>query len=104
MARLKQLLSTIKKLMNERQIVARYKVVSLNKDQDDQHTVIIQVTNKNVTFTRKPDEILADDSMLDQFSQKDIRTLTYLGYLNINSPKYKILAKFSAPPTKSIID
>ena len=31
--------------------------------------------------------------MTDLFSPRDVRTLTYLGYLDINSPKYRILAK-----------
>jgi len=55
--------------------------------------VTIKVINKNISFTIKPDEILAKDSMVDLFSPRDVRTLTYLGYLGINSPKYKILAR-----------
>ena len=30
--------------------------------------------------------------MTDSFSQRDIRALTYLGYLGVNTPKYTILA------------
>ncbi len=42
---------------------------------------------------RNTGEILADNSLVDQFPQRDIRALSYLGYIGINSPKYKILAK-----------
>lgn len=31
--------------------------------------------------------------MVDLFSPRDIRNLTYLGYLGMNAPKYKILAQ-----------
>ena len=36
---------------------------------------------------------MANDHLVDQFSPRDIRALTYLGYLGVNGPKYKILAK-----------
>jgi hypothetical protein len=70
-----------------------YRVLSIDRDEDDSYTVEIQLINKNHTFRMRPEEILADDRMTDGFSQRDIRTLTYLGYLGINSPKYKILAQ-----------
>jgi len=54
---------------------------------------MIQVVGKSTTFKMQPEKILADDTMTNQFSPCDVRTLTYLGYLGINSPKYKILAK-----------
>jgi hypothetical protein len=69
-----------------------YKLIEIFEE-DDQHMVIIKVINKNITFKAKPEEILANDHLVDQFSPRDIRTLTYLGYLGINGPKYKILAK-----------
>jgi len=70
-----------------------YRVVEILQEEPDDYTVAIQVINKNVIFKMKPEEILATNSLVDQFSQRDIRTLTYLGYLGVNSPKYKILAK-----------
>jgi hypothetical protein len=57
------------------------------------YIVTVQLTNKSQVFKMKPEEILADDSLTDCFSQRDVRTRTYLGYLGINSLKYKILAK-----------
>lgn len=73
--------------------IPSYRVVEIIQEDDDQYMVKIQVMNKNLLFTAKPEELLAKDETVDQFSPRDIRTLTYLGYLGMNSPKYKILAK-----------
>jgi hypothetical protein len=69
-----------------------YKLTEILEDQEE-YVVVIQLIGKNIVFNAKPEEILADDSLVDRFSPRDIRTLTYLGYLGINGPKYKILAK-----------
>jgi hypothetical protein len=69
-----------------------YKLVEI-REEDKEYTVVIKVANKNITFDAKPEEILANDYLVDQFSPRDIRALTYLGYLGINGPKYQILAK-----------
>lgn len=70
-----------------------YKVVEIIETDRGNYTATIQLINKNVIFHSKPEDILKDDHLVDQFSPRDIRTLTYLGYLGINSPKYTILAK-----------
>ena len=70
-----------------------YRVASIEKNKHGDFEVIIQLIGKAATFKMKPEEVLADDKMTDQFSPRDVRTLTYLGYLDINTPKYRILAK-----------
>lgn len=70
-----------------------YRVLSIEKDAQNDYVAVVQMINSRSLFKMKPEEILADDNMTDSFSQRDIRTLTYLGYLDMNSPKYKILAK-----------
>lgn len=70
-----------------------YRVVRIEKNKHNDYEVAIQIIGKNTFFKMKPEKILADDKMTDLFSPRDIRTLTYLGYLDINSPKYRILAK-----------
>jgi len=62
-------------------------------EKSDEHHVVIKAINKNITYSTKPEEILANDHLVNQFSPIDIRTLTYLGYLGMNTPKFKILAK-----------
>jgi hypothetical protein len=69
-----------------------YKLIEIIQE-DDYYTVMIKVVNKNITFQASPEEMLSNDALVDQFSPRDIRALTYLGYLGINSPQYKILAK-----------
>ncbi len=70
----------------------RYRLLNILQDNDDNYTAHIQLINKSITFYTKPEEILADDKLVNMFSPTDVRTLTYLGYLGINAPKYKILA------------
>jgi len=52
----------------------------VDESDDKEYIVTIQIINKSVTFRMKPEEILAKDALVDQFSPRDIRTLTYLGY------------------------
>ena len=70
-----------------------YRVVNISKNNKSEYLIKIQVINKNMTLTMKPEEILINDQLVNQFSPIDIRTLTYLGYLDMNSPKYTLLAK-----------
>ena len=82
-----------KKMLSENIPAHTYRLISINKNEDGNYLAEIQLVNKSHVFTMKPEEILANDKMTDSFSQRDVRTLTYLGYLDINSPKYEILAK-----------
>lgn len=70
-----------------------YRIANIEKNALGDYEVVVQLIGKTTVFKIRPEEILADDKMTDQFSPRDIRTLTYLGYLGINSPKYRILAK-----------
>lgn len=69
------------------------RIIAIEKDKKENYLVITQLTNKSEIIKMKPEEILADDKLTDCFSPRDVRTLTYLGYLGINTPKYKILAQ-----------
>lgn len=70
-----------------------YRIVNIEKDEANEYYVTIQIIGRSVTYKTKPEELLSDDRLVNLFSPIDIRNLTYLGYLGINSPKYKILAK-----------
>jgi hypothetical protein len=80
-----------------------YKIMTIQKTEEDDYIAIVQIKNKSCIVEMKPEEILADDRLTDSFSQRDIRTLTYLGYLGINSPKYKILAKRLSENDKNMV-
>ena len=70
-----------------------YRIADINTSIANEPSVTIQMIGKNITFKIAPETLLADNKLVNCFSPTDIRTLTYLGYLGINSPKYKILAK-----------
>ena len=70
-----------------------YKLSNILQDENDLYIVNIQIINTNADFTMNPEEILADDCLVDKFSPRDIRALTYLGYTGKNTPQYKILAQ-----------
>lgn len=90
---LKKISSCITTFFTKAKPLHAYRVFDISQDKKGNHYVNIQVVGKHHIFKMKPEEILANDAMTLQFSQLDIRTLTYLGYLGINSPKYKVLAK-----------
>jgi hypothetical protein len=79
----------------EKNVVFRpyYRVIEIAQTEHDVFIVTVQIINRSIIFTIEPEEILANDKMVNQFSPHDIRTLTYLGYLSIHNPKYKILAQ-----------
>ncbi len=93
--RFKQYLLSINQWFNP-EFTPVYRLVEIIKSEDT-HQLVIQVVHKNITFTLTPEELLTDDSIVDLFSPRDVRTLTYLGYLDMNSPQYKILAKRLTP-------
>lgn len=95
---IKQWVDTLKRVIKSTQNGAAsyspvYRVVSIELNKTGEYIVVIQIIGKAVTYCIKPETLLADDAMVDLFSPRDIRNLTYLGYLGINAPKYKILAQ-----------
>jgi hypothetical protein len=91
--KLKSAYSTMISLVHTDAIPHRYRVISVSLDENESYIATVQLVGKGQIFIVKPEEILSDDEMTCSFSQKDIRMLTYLGYLTVNSPKYKILAQ-----------
>lgn len=98
--KLKSIFQYLKSCHEDNAQKTSYKLIEILENNDD-YLVVIQLIGKNTVFNAKPEEILADDQLVDRFSPKDIRTLTYLGYLGINGPKYKILAKKLSQNEKS---
>jgi hypothetical protein len=89
--KLKKIFSYLKDMQNNT-YTPFYQLVEISED-NEEYIVTIRITNKSIAFTARPEEILSNDLLVDKFSPRDIRALTYLGYLGMNSPKYKILAK-----------
>lgn len=90
---LKNKCKTLSALIKSTTPIHAYRVISIEKNKSDDYLATIQIVNKNQMFQIKPEEILANNKLVDSFSQKDVRALTYLGYLGINNPRYTILAK-----------
>lgn len=94
---LEKIKNIIKSFRNSYQLNDSYKpkfrVNKIEKNEYDRYIILIQVIYTNKTFYAFPEEILANDNLVDKFSPRDVRTMTYLGYLAINQPEYKILAQ-----------
>lgn len=93
LGKINDFLSKINYIMNSTDNTARYRVIKIYQDKNLEYRVVLQVVNTNKIFKYKPEEILADDMFVDCLSPRDVRNLTYLGYLSINQPKFKILAQ-----------
>ncbi len=71
-----------------------YRISEIKRDNESgTHSVkvVIVGTGKIVDFT--PEEIVADDRMIESFSKKDVRIITYLACSNNKLAKYKITSQ-----------
>lgn len=93
LTRIHNFFSNVSSVIKESTNVPLYKVVNIDQDDEGLYYAIVQKSNSPQIFTFKPEEILENDDLTDSFSPRDVRTLTYLGYLGMNGPRYKILAK-----------
>ncbi len=93
----------LKKLLGKILGYPAYKVAAIDQDENSNYVITVQITRNGLCFPSTPEKILSSDRLTDKFSQRDIRTLTYLGYLEINSPKYKIMAKKLAENDKLLL-
>ena len=72
---------------------ATYRVLEYSKNKKGTFDVHIQLIGKNAVFKSTPQKILADDEMIEFFSKKDIRLLTYLGCQDLKEPKHEVLGQ-----------
>jgi hypothetical protein len=92
-AKVKQAFTKLRELNKKDSYTPSYRVAEIFQDEEGDYFVQVQIISKSLAFKARPEELLAKDNIVDQFSPRDVRTLTYLGYLGINSPKFKILAQ-----------
>lgn|SRR3990167_918966 len=90
---IKQLKDILNQVSQKHSFTPSYRVVEIHQTETDDHIVTVQIINKSIVFETRPEEVLAHDHLVNQFSPCDVRTLTYLGYLSINNPQYRILAQ-----------
>ena len=91
--KLKKFWHEIKALNKHDTYTPSYRMTEIFQDEEGDYMVQVQIISKSLAFKARPEELLAKDDIVEQFSPRDVRTLTYLGYLGINSPKFTILAK-----------
>ena len=70
-----------------------YRIIEIKQSAKEQYKLIVQVIGKSSIIECLPNEIVADDRLLEGFSQKDVRTITYLACEKIKKPKYKIVSQ-----------
>ena len=93
MQKIKAFIAFIKDAKKREIYEPTYKVRTITKVDENEFIINVQAINKNLFFDAKPEEILSDDGLVDLFSPRDIRSITYLGYLCASAPEYKVLAK-----------
>lgn len=91
--KVKKVFKQLRELNKKNCYTPSYRIAEIFQDDEGDYFVQVQIISKSLAFKAKPEELLAKDNIVDQFSPRDVRTLTYLGYLGINSPKFKILAQ-----------
>lgn len=68
-----------------------YRIIEINQYPSGQAKIIAQVVGKSSIIECSPQEIVATDRLLEGFSKKDVRTITYLACDEIKKPRYKII-------------
>src|SRR6185295_18398670 len=84
------------KQYNDQQLIQQniYRIVEVKELSTGQYKLTIQIIGKSTVFKCTPQEIVTNDRMLEGFSKKDIRTITYFACEQNKKPKYKILQQF----------
>lgn len=78
---------------NELQQKPIFRLINITKNKFNEEILHIQIANKAAIFQCKPSEIIPYDNLLDGFSKKDIRTITYLATKSKYRPTTHIVAQ-----------
>jgi len=68
-----------------------YRIVEIKKLSFDNYLLIIQVIGKSTIIKYTPQEIVVDDKILEGFSKKEIKMITFLACQKNKEPKFKII-------------
>src|SRR3990167_9899295 len=84
----------LKKYGDQQQIQQNiYRVIEVKQSSSGQYKLAIQVIGKSTVIECAPQEIVENDQMLEGFSKKDIRAITYFACEESKKPKYRILVQ-----------
>jgi len=70
-----------------------YRITEVKQSSSGSCKIAVQLIGKSIQIECTPEEIVADDRMLEGFSKKDVRSITYLACAQIKKPKYKIIVQ-----------
>jgi hypothetical protein len=70
-----------------------YRIAEIKQTKTNEKVIVIQVIGKSVVFESTPKEIIMDDRLLEGFSKKDIKTISYLAFKPTAIPQYKIVVQ-----------
>ena len=90
---LKWMIEAYAELRSEQAGKLTHRVIDYKKTPAGEYEASIQLIGKSLAFKAAPKEILANDDMLESFSKKDIRLLTYLACEDIKTPTHEILGQ-----------
>jgi len=91
---LTNILKWYKELKQELNTLCAYRIVDKKYSKKlKQDVLVIQATGRNIFFESTLKKILGNEEILQGFSAKDIRNITYLYCLEVLRPNYKIIAQ-----------
>lgn len=70
-----------------------YRIVEIKQSTLGRHKLCVQIIGKAAIIECTPEEIVTNDHMLEGFSKKDVRAITYFACEQIKKPKYKIVGQ-----------
>jgi hypothetical protein len=74
---------------------AIYRIVDIKKNQKHETILTVQVIGKAVIFHYSPIDIVRDDRLLEGFSKRDIRTITWFAQQELTAPKYTVTTQMT---------
>lgn len=80
-----------------------YRIIEIKRTSSLQFKLIIQIIGKSSIFECAPHEIVGVDNLLEGFSKKDVRTITYLACSKAKKPSYKIIKQEFCEQSNRII-
>lgn len=70
-----------------------FRIADIKQNKNGEYTLQVQIIGKATFFECTPHEIVTNDHLLEGFSKKDIRAITFYATQKIKKPKYKILVQ-----------
>lgn len=80
-----------------------YQILEINRKNSGISTLKICIVGTGKVVEYSPEEIISDDVFLDGFSKKDIRTISYYAYANLNKPKFEIIKQCFSEKLKNFV-